>query len=126
MILTAGVIALKIRYLKDHGAAFTRYDGFFRDSLVLGFVLLGMSGALGVSVSLWTALFIAIDAFASVEEALYFAMVTFTTLGFGDILMPDEWRLLAGFAASNGMVFFGLITATLFEVFRRLINHRES
>ncbi|MEM9736953.1 MAG: ion channel, partial [Pseudomonadota bacterium] len=52
--------------------------------------------------------------------ALYFSVVAFTTLGFGDVLLPQEWRLLAGLSAANGLLIFGVSTAFLVEVFRRV------
>jgi hypothetical protein len=38
-------------------------------------------------------------------------MVTFTTLGYGDITLTESWRLLAAFEAANGSIMFGWTTA---------------
>jgi hypothetical protein len=39
------------------------------------------------------------------EEALYFLIVTFTTVGYGDITLgAEEWRLLSGTEALNGVL----------------------
>ena len=45
-------------------------------------------------------------------------MVAFTTLGFGDVILPQEWRLLGGLAAANGLMIFGFLTAMLVETLR--------
>tara|TARA_X000000950_G_scaffold27492_1_gene29570 strand:+ start:236 stop:433 length:198 start_codon:yes stop_codon:yes gene_type:complete len=48
---------------------------------------------------------------------LYFVLVTFTTLGFGDLLAPVEWQLLSGITASNGLLAFGASTAFQVQYF---------
>lgn len=45
--------------------------------------------------------------------------VTFTTLGYGDIVLGPEWRLLSGIEAINGIVLFGWSTAFLFAIVQR-------
>ena len=54
------------------------------------------------------------------EHAVYFALVSFTTLGYGDVLLPVGWRILGGMAAANGLLNFGLMTAVLVEALRDL------
>ena len=83
-------------------------------------VTLWLLGAISVSVWLWAALYIGIGAFHTLEPALYFSFVAFTTLGFGDINLPLEWRLLSGLCAANGLLLFGLSTAFLVEFLRRM------
>lgn len=73
-----------------------------------------------VGVWLWALTFLGLGLFGTLEEAVYFALVAFTTLGFGDILLPQEWRLLSGMAAMNGLLNIGLVTAVLVETLRQL------
>jgi voltage-gated potassium channel Kch len=56
----------------------------------------------------------------SFEEALYFSTVTFTTVGYGDIVLSREWRQLATFEAVNGWIIFGWATALIMAVIQRL------
>ncbi len=72
------------------------------------------------SVWLWALTFLWLDVFITLEASVYFSIVAFTTLGFGDILLPHEWRLLAGMTAINGLLMIGLQTAILVEVLRRV------
>jgi hypothetical protein len=44
-----------------------------------------------------------LDIFGTLEGAVYFSIVAYTTLGFGDILLPLDWRLLGGMASANGL-----------------------
>jgi Flp pilus assembly protein protease CpaA len=70
--------------------------------------------------SLWAGVYIFIGAFQSFEQALYFSIVTFTTLGYGDITLESNWRLLASFEAASGIIIFGWSTAIIVAVVQRL------
>ncbi|MGI9395567.1 MAG: ion channel [Boseongicola sp.] len=71
-----------------------------------------------VAVWVWAVALYLLEIFVVFEASIYFALVAFTTLGFGDILLPQEWRLLGGMAAANGLLMFGLLTAVLVEIIR--------
>jgi len=55
----------------------------------------------------------------SLEASLYFSAVTFTTLGYGDITLSSDWRLLSGLEAIDGILLIGWSTAFLFAVLQR-------
>ena len=75
---------------------------------------------------IWAFAFVELGVFDTLELAVYFSLVSFTTLGFGDVLLPVEWRLLAGMAAANGLLSFGLVTAILVDALRQMRNHQLS
>ena len=75
---------------------------------------------LTAGVWLWAVTLWALDIFVTLETSVYFSLVAFTTLGFGDILLPFEWRLLGGMAAANGLLNMGLLTAVLVEALRQV------
>jgi len=53
------------------------------------------------------------------EKAAYFSLVTFTTVGYGDITLTEtKWRLLSGMEALNGILLVGWSTALLFMIFQ--------
>ena len=81
-------------------------------------------GVVTVGVWLWALTFLGLGIFADLESSVYFALVAYTTLGFGDILLPDEWRLLSGLAATNGLLTFGALTAILIEAVRQVRNRQ--
>jgi hypothetical protein len=56
----------------------------------------------------------------------YFAFVNYTTLGYGDILPVERWRLLGPITALNGVLLIGWSTAVIFEVLRRALALIES
>ncbi len=93
---------------------------FVRDAVILTLISLVLMAAHLVEIAGWAVLFVRIDAFSVFEEALYFSSAAYTTLGFGDVLLPDEWRLLGGAIAADGFLLFGLSAAFLFEIAARL------
>lgn len=56
------------------------------------------------------------------HSLLYFALVNFATLGYGDITPVDDWKLLGPLTAMNGIILFGWSTAVLFEVLRKTVS----
>ena len=57
-----------------------------------------------------------ITEFETFEKAMYFSLVTFTTLGYGDITISSQHRILAGYEAINGILLIGWSTAFTFSV----------
>jgi len=62
----------------------------------------------------------------TLESAVYFSFVTFTTLGYGDITLSEGWRLLSGIQALNGILLVGWSTAVLFAVVQKLWQNMAS
>ena len=89
-----------------------------RLSLVSGVVIL-MFLASVLEVLVWAITYLALNAIQGLEKALYFSMVTFTTLGYGEIVLDEQWRLLASFEAANGIIMFGWTTAIVIAVVQR-------
>lgn len=67
---------------------------------------------------IWAALYLFLDAFISFEEALYFSGVTFTSLGYGDIVLKQPIRILAPLEAANGLTMFSVVTVILIGALR--------
>ena len=72
-----------------------------------------------LEVFLWAIVLMLTGAVGSFEPALYFSLVCFTTLGFGDIILPTEWRFLSAILGANGFLLFGWSTAYMVEFIRQ-------
>ena len=83
----------------------------FRVATGLAFSVIWIMLGHVVEAGIWALVFMALGLFDSISAAYYFALVAYTTLGFGDITLPEEWRILSGFAAANGFLVFGWSTA---------------
>ena len=73
-----------------------------------------------LQVMLWALLYNLGGALDSFSEALYFSLVTFTSLGYGDVTVGLNWRLVAGCQALSGLLLVGCSTALLVVVLQRI------
>ena len=51
---------------------------------------------------------------------MHFSLVAYSTLGLGDLVPSQQWRLLAGMESANGLLNFGLLIAVLVEGLRQV------
>jgi voltage-gated potassium channel len=89
-------------------------------ALVLLIVVFGIFILHTLEIWAYAALFVFLDEFESFEAALYFSTSSFTTVGFGDIVMTPRWRVLSAIEAANGWILFAWSTAFLLTVTTRL------
>jgi len=78
----------------------------------------------------WACVYVAGGAIAGFTSAAYFSSVTYTTTGYGDIVLPQDWRLVGGVEALTGIMMCGLSTGMFFSVFSKIFlpseDHRTS
>ena len=102
-LCTAGLVVLlrpirdQHRVLRSVWPAVSLISG-----LVLAMFLISIFEA-----AMWAAVYVTVGAIESFEEALYFSLVTFTTLGYGDVTVVERWRLLASCQGAVGSIAFG-------------------
>ena len=66
-----------------------------------------------VQIGIWAMLFVHLDEFADYGTSLYQSAVNFATLGYGDIVMSEEHRLLGPMESINGVLMIGVSTAVM-------------
>jgi len=70
----------------------------------------------------WSLAYGFLDVAPEGAELVYFAFVNYTTLGYGDIVPVERWRVLGPMTAMNGVLLFGWSTAVIFEVLRKAMR----
>ena len=108
---------LQTRYVAAVGeiGSWLRFRVLITTALVLTFLHI-------IEIMLWALCYLYIKpqpTLDSLEEAFYFSAVTFTTLGYGDITLDSEWRILSGIQAINGILLIGWSTAFIFAVLQQ-------
>lgn len=88
--------------------------------LVLTITVLAIFLSHVIQIWIWAGVYLVVGALPDLESALYLSTSAFTTVGFGDVVLDKDWRLLSAFQAANGFILFGWSTAFLFEVMYRL------
>ena len=93
------------------------------DILVLLAAISGLFVAHIAEASIWAAFFWKSGYLASFSDGWYFAGVSHTALGYGDIVLQKPWRSLGPICAINGLLTFGCSTAALFLVLQKIWQH---
>jgi len=96
------------------------------DVRLLSMVMVVMLIGNYVQMALWAALFLLLGEFNDFTTALYFSGVTFATLGYGDVVLSPQWRLLSPLEAANGILMFGVSTAIMTAAVLDLIKQNAS
>lgn len=109
-------VAAAVKYFATHShqrnSRRRRITTFWQLTIMM---LLLMAGNIG-QVAIWAILYRMLDAFPDFETALYFSGVTFTSLGYGDVVLTAPVRLLAPLQAATGLIMFGITTAVFIAI----------
>jgi len=126
MGIQVSVVVFMIRYLlKVMNREDRKTEGFGFDTYAISMVLLMLFVGHLVQIAIWAGLFIFLGEFGDFMTAFYHSAVNFASLGYGDIVMSEKWRLLGALEASNGVLMFGLSAGTLLAVMTNLFaRHR--
>ena len=73
-----------------------------------------------VEITIWGAVYLWQEAMPDLPSALYFSAVTYTTTGYGDLVLPKEWRLVGAIEALTGILLCGWSTGFFFAVVSRI------
>jgi hypothetical protein len=73
-----------------------------------------------IEIALFALLYFWRDAMPDLSSAFYFSGVTYTTTGYGDLVLPSEWRLVGGIEALTGILMCGWSTGFFFAVVGRM------
>jgi voltage-gated potassium channel Kch len=75
-----------------------------------------------IEITVWAAFYAWKDAMPDMQSALYFSAVTYTTTGYGDLVLPREWRLVGGVEALTGILMCGWSTGFFFVAVSRMFE----
>ncbi|MCU0953835.1 MAG: ion channel [Hyphomicrobium sp.] len=84
------------------------------------FVVLFIMALLSLEIWLYAGLYLAAGTVPDVETALYFSTASFTTIGYGDVVIEPPWRLVSAIEGANGLLLFGWSTAFLTRITSQL------
>lgn len=117
-----------LKFVAKQAASYAKIFGLIWKVPLLITVVIMIGAALMLDIWLWAFLFMTVDpaVLDGVEKALYFATTCFTTIGFGDIVLDEDWRILSTVIAINGMLLFGWSTAFLFEIMAKLYEEENN
>jgi len=123
VIHTVGLVLFG-QFLIDKFPKLERTATMTRQVLALIFVFAVVITLHLIEASLWAVFYYVRGLFNDFETALYFSLVTYGTIGFGDVVLPQRWRLLSGIEGISGVLLCGLSAAFIFSVINALFQRR--
>lgn len=101
----------RVNALSPRGVAFTL-------AIVVAMLVLH-----GLEIWAFTAVYVLTGAIPGLKEALYFSTISYSTVGYNDTHIAEQWRLLGAFESILGMVLLGWSTAFFFRMLGRMEAH---
>ena len=74
--------------------------------------------------AMWAVFYYTRGLFQDLETSLYFSLTSYTTIGYGDVLLPQRWRLLGALEGISGVLLCGISTAFIFAVMSAMFQLR--
>jgi len=123
VIHIVGLVLLAHRLMRVRPTAETEF-GIRRNSMLLisVFVIIVLLHLLEVLV--WAGYYDLWSLFSDLETSWYFSLGSYTTIGYGDVVLPARWRTLGGLEGITGVLLCGLSTAFLFAVVNQMFASR--
>jgi hypothetical protein len=119
------VIILIIQHLTARFGRGEGYDFTGRGVQVLLVVLAGLFLGHLLQFATWAVLFVWLGEFADFETAFYHSAVNFASLGYGDMVMSENWRLLGALEATNGVLMLGLSAGAVLSVMNSVLSRQK-
>jgi Ion channel len=122
LVVQAAVAFWSVRYYlrKSHNAAApSRFIAGIRPLIV---AMLAMLAGNFIQIALWGILFLCLREFSELYDAIYHSAVNFSSLGYGDLVMSNNRKMLGPLEAVNGVIMLGMTSAALMLILQQLIR----
>ena len=117
LLLMAEWLLRRREYLERKGAR-------MRYAMLLVLLFVGIMLLHVLETSMWAVFYYSRALFKDFETSLYFSLTSYTTIGYGDVLLPQRWRLLGAIEGVTGVLFCGISTAFIFAVMSAMLQSR--
>jgi len=117
LMLQTALLVVVIRYYLMRQKKVNMASLWSSLAAIKGVMLLLVIGNLG-QIAIWAWLFNLLGEFEQFDDAFYHSAVNFGSLGYGDIVMSDQYKLLGALEAINGVLMIGVSTAALMGAFQ--------
>jgi hypothetical protein len=118
----AGGVARALQRLRSHADS---ASGFWSEAWIFILAAAWMILLHLVEICVWGAFYFWTDSFPDLQTAFYFSAVTYTTTGYGDLVLPEEWRLVGGVEALTGILMCAWSTGFFMAVVSRVYTSRS-
>jgi hypothetical protein len=109
-----------IRIMGESSAHRRARGSHFNQATLILFVVFGIFALHTIEIWLYALVYLQLGEMPALEPALYFSTVTFVALGYGDVVLSPQWRLVSAIEAANGVILIAWSTTFMFAVTSRL------
>ncbi len=122
-VLHVFVLVYLARYIRRFFRHLDRLHEIARWSLLISAVSLTVVFAHTIQVWAWALALYGMGALSNMSDSIYFSIITYTTVGYGDVTLDHNYRVFAAMASVTGLLNFGLSTAFLVGLFTRMLEN---
>ncbi len=115
----SGILML-LHLLRRHGSKLHVHESIVHQGFAVLFVMLSLLTIHGIEIWLYAMAYWTVGGFLEFETALYFSTSTFSSLGYGDVVLLPRWRMFGAIEAPNGLILIAWSTAFLISLMSRL------
>jgi len=120
------ILVVTIRFIGGHAHRIGHFRNGMRWTVLLLVAFAAVILAHTFQVWSWAFAFVGLGAIEELSRAIYFSLVTYTTVGYGDVTVGVDHRIFAAMASVAGLLNFGLSTAFLVGLFTRMLEENET
>jgi voltage-gated potassium channel len=113
-------LGLLLALLRVHDTRSTKRGAIIGQALALMGVAFGLFALHTADIWGYALLFYQLGATQTFESALYYSTATYSTIGYGDVILDQQWRILGAIEGGNGVILLGWSTAFFVSVVARL------
>lgn len=124
LLLHVAGLMIMAEWLLQRRDNLLRNGGRIRFATLLILLFCGIMFLHSVETSLWAIFYYSRELFPDFETSLYFSLTSYTTIGYGDVLLPRRWRLLGAIEGVSGVLLCGISTAFIFAVMSAMLQIR--
>jgi voltage-gated potassium channel len=124
LLLHVAGILLMAEWLLQHRRYFERSAARIHISSLMILLFSGIMLLHVAETSLWAVFYYSRALFPDFETSLYFSLVSYAAIGYGDVLLPRNWRLLGAIEGVSGLLLCGISTAFIFAVINAMFKAR--
>lgn len=96
------------------------YEAIWRQMLMILVIVLALFAIHTLQIWLYAMLYLGLGEFHTLEAALYYSTSSFTTVGYGEVVLDEQWRMVGAIESANGFILIGWSTAFLISVISKL------
>lgn len=123
IVLSCFIHTLATKYILSKHKRWSKSHSSIRRILRVDIVVLVLVLATLIETMIWAGYYYFWEMFETFEKSIYFSLVTFSTLGYGDVVLPESFRLSAAFEATNGIIIFGWTTALFVSSLQKIYSN---